>query len=35
MPTKTQLITIGMTLVVFAAINNVDFLKPVKNVIEG
>lgn len=34
MPTKAQLITVGLTLVALWAINNVDALKPVKNLMD-
>jgi len=35
MPTRTQLITIGMTLAIIATINNVDALDPVKDILKG
>lgn len=32
MPSKSQLMTVAYTLVIITLVNNVDMLKPVKNV---
>jgi len=35
MPSKTQFITIGMTLAVLYAINNIKALDPIKDALKG
>ena len=35
MPSRTQLMTIGFTLVTLWAINNIDALSPAKRIING